>query len=208
MTEYITVESPASDSFVEKRSRFIGYISPVKTEAEAEEFINQIKSKHYDARHNPYAYILREGQTFRFSDDGEPSQTAGKPILDVLQKEGLFDVAVVVTRYFGGILLGGGGLTRAYSHGAKLAVMSAQRILMKPYTLFFLSCDYTLYGKLTHMLKEYDAVIEESSFEQNIALVVAVEKAQEGKLEADMSEASNGALKPEIIGNKYLGRRI
>ena len=106
LQSYKTVAGRAEDEFTEKRSRFIGYITPAATEEEALSFISQIKSKHWDATHNVYAYILREGQIKRYSDDGEPQGTAGIPVLDVLQKEGLCDVAVVVTRYFGGILLG------------------------------------------------------------------------------------------------------
>ena len=112
---YKTIRNAAEDEFVEKRSRFIGHALPVTTEEEALAFIAEMKSKYWDASHNVYAYILREGGIQRFSDDGEPQGTAGIPTLDVLRKEGLTDLVVVVTRYFGGILLGGGGLVRAYS---------------------------------------------------------------------------------------------
>ena len=122
---YYTISKPANDSFIEKRSEFIGYIAPVKTNDEAVDFINSIKAMHRKARHNVYAYILRNDNISRYSDDGEPQGTAGVPVLDVLQKRGLTDVCVVVTRYFGGILLGGGGLVRAYSHAASLACDAA-----------------------------------------------------------------------------------
>ena len=127
--EYTTIYSPAEDEFVERKSRFIGHIAPVQTEEEAQAFIAQIRQQHRDATHNTYAYILRSGIK-RYSDDGEPQGTAGVPMLECVEKEGLVDVAVVVTRYFGGILLGAGGLVRAYSHGAKIAVDAAQRKLM------------------------------------------------------------------------------
>ena len=120
--QYRTIRAAASAEFVEKRSRFIGYISPVTTQEDAAAFIDSIRSKHWDATHNVPAYIIREGNICRFSDDGEPQGTAGMPALNVLQKEGLTDCVLVVTRYFGGILLGGGGLVRAYSHAAKIAV--------------------------------------------------------------------------------------
>ena len=116
--DYKTVAREASDEFVEKRSRFIGYVKPVKTEEEAVAFINQKRSEHWDARHNVYAYSLREGNIKRYSDDGEPSGTAGMPVLDVIVKNEIYDVCVVVTRYFGGVLLGTGGLVRAYSQGS------------------------------------------------------------------------------------------
>ena len=113
MESYRTVKQETSAEFIEKRSKFIGYIKPVQTEEEAIAFIQSIKSKHWDATHNVYAYSLREGQTRRYSDDGEPQGTAGIPTLDVLQKADITDAVVVVTRYFGGILLGGGGLVIA-----------------------------------------------------------------------------------------------
>ena len=110
MKDYLTIEGFAQDEFVEKKSRFIGYAKHVETEEEAVSFINEMKQKHWDATHNVYAYVLRNGQIRRYSDDGEPQGTAGIPTLDVILKEGIVDVCVVVTRYFGGILLGGGGL--------------------------------------------------------------------------------------------------
>ena len=113
---YLTVYQNAEASFIEKRSEFIGYIAPVSTNEEAVNFINSIRSKHRKAKHNVYAYILRQDNISRYSDDGEPQGTAGVPVLDVLQKRGLTDVCIVVTRYFGGILLGGGGLAVSYTH--------------------------------------------------------------------------------------------
>ena len=119
---YRTVRHRASAEFIERKSRFIGHICPVQTQEEAVAFIQEQKSKYWDATHNVYAYVLREGQTRRYSDDGEPQGTAGIPVLDVLLKEELTDCVVVATRYFGGILLGTGGLVRAYGHTSKIAV--------------------------------------------------------------------------------------
>ena len=121
MTEYRTVKAFGSAEFTEKRSRFIGWCQPVQTQEEAVAFVENIRSRHWDATHNVYAYRLRDGQLQRYSDDGEPQGTAGMPVLDVLQKSNLVDVVVVATRYFGGILLGGGGLVRAYSHTSSIA---------------------------------------------------------------------------------------
>ena len=159
MTEYKTIKSASSDEFVVKKSRFIGYVRPVKTQEEALAFINEIKSKHWDATHNVSAYILRNGGIKRYSDDGEPQGTAGVPCLDVLEKENLVDTCVVVTRYFGGILLGGGGLVRAYSHSAKIAVDSAKIITMAHCVDVEIECDYTFYGKLNDFLAREDTVI-------------------------------------------------
>lgn len=162
--EYTTIEGYAQAEFVERRSRFIGSILPVTCEEDALAFLTQKREQYWDATHNVYAYILRDGQLRRYSDDGEPQGTAGIPVLDVLQKEGLTDVAVVVTRYFGGVLLGAGGLVRAYSHGAKIAVDAAVKKTMSPATLFQLDFSYDLYGKISYILPKYHIRTQNSEF--------------------------------------------
>ena len=142
MDQYRTVKNEAEDEFVERRSRFIGRVKPVKTEEDAVSFIRACKSKYWDASHNVYAYSLREGSVRRYSDDGEPQGTAGVPVLEVLQKSGVTDLVVVVTRYFGGVLLGAGGLVRAYSHGAKIALDAGRIITMALCQTAELVCDY------------------------------------------------------------------
>ena len=139
MQEYKTIGARASDEFVEKKSRFIGHICPVTMQQEALDFIQSLKTKYWDATHNVYAYVLRDGQIRRYSDDGEPQGTAGIPTLDVLLKEGLTDCCVVVTRYFGGTLLGAGGLVRAYSHACKLAVDAGGVVTMALCTTLLIS---------------------------------------------------------------------
>ena len=155
--EYYTIADYATDSFIERKSEFIGYIMPVKTEEEAHIFIDSIKKQHHDATHNVWAYILRgDGvEIKRFSDDGEPQGTAGLPSLEVLAKEGLTDVCVVVTRYFGGILLGAGGLVRAYSHGVKVAVDAAVRVCMAQCFPVSVRLPYHLYGSFQYGLPDY-----------------------------------------------------
>uniref|UniRef100_UPI0040282D40 IMPACT family protein n=1 Tax=Eubacterium sp. TaxID=142586 RepID=UPI0040282D40 len=148
MQEYKTVEKEASDFFIEKKSKFIGYAKPVKTQEDALEFISKIKSKHWDATHNVYAYVLRENNIQRYSDDGEPSGTAGVPVLDVMLKESLVDVCVVATRYFGGTLLGAGGLVRAYSHTSKIALEVAGIITMAQCSVMSAEVDYSFYDRL------------------------------------------------------------
>ena len=167
MKEYKTVEFESKDEFVEKKSRFIGYVKPVKTQEEATNFINSIKSKHWDATHNVSAFVLRENNIQRSSDDGEPSGTAGVPTLDVLLKENLVDVCVVVTRYFGGTLLGAGGLIRAYSHSSKIAVDAGHIITMAPCKVLSVSVDYSFYDRLNILLSEFNANIENSEFTDN-----------------------------------------
>ena len=143
MTEdtYVTLEHDGYASFCEKRSEFIGYARPCRTEAEALAFLAEIRKKHADAKHNVYAYQVRENNTARFSDDGEPQGTAGMPVLDIIRKTGFTDACIVVTRYFGGILLGTGGLVRAYSQAAKLAAENAHIITYERFIVYELICD-------------------------------------------------------------------
>lgn len=163
MKEYVTITQRAEDEFFEKKSQFIGYIAPVSTEEEALSFLAEIRTKHRDARHNCFAYILQNGVK-RASDDGEPQGTAGVPIMEVVEREGLTDVIVVVTRYFGGILLGAGGLVRAYAHAAKLAVDAAQRKVMSPAVLVELQMDYNQYGKINNVLSKYTVIVQNTDF--------------------------------------------
>lgn len=162
--QYFTVEKAASDEFTEKRSRFIGYARPVTTEAEATAFVEEIRKKHWDAKHNVYAYVLREGNTARYSDDGEPQGTAGVPTLDVLRKQGVTDCVVVVTRYFGGILLGGGGLVRAYSRAASLALQAAGVVSMRSFTECETTLDYNLYGRMPALVADLSGKICDTDF--------------------------------------------
>ncbi len=173
---YMTIKSPVKASFVEKKSEFIGYLCPVKTNEEAVDFINMIKAEHRKAKHNVYAYILRDNNIMRYSDDGEPQGTAGAPVLDVLQKQGLTDVCCVVTRYFGGILLGGGGLVRAYSHSAALAVEASEIMHMHYCCKVKLSMNYDLYGKVSYVLPEFEVKQTESDFEDNVVLTLNVKQ--------------------------------
>ncbi len=192
MQEYLTIAKETSDEFIVKHSRFIGYIKPVVTQDEAVEFINSIKSKHWDATHNVYAYILRDGQIRRYSDDGEPQGTAGIPVLDVLQKEGLTDCVVVVTRYFGGILLGGGGLVRAYSHAAKLAVDAAGVIKMSLCVRAECECDYGYYGRLASLIPECGGTIETSEFTENVKVTFTMPQTLYGSFCAKLVDSSLG----------------
>lgn len=139
MKEYLVPTGDGEAQFIERRSRFIGHIFLTETEEEALARLKQMREQYWDATHNVYAYIIRDGAT-RFSDDGEPGGTAGMPVLQVLQREELYNVTCVVTRYFGGILLGAGGLVRAYAHGAKIAVDAAGRSIKRIWTNVYLPC--------------------------------------------------------------------
>lgn len=169
----ITLGKEGQGELTEKKSVFIGYAAPVNTEDEAIEFVRSIKKKHADARHNVYAYMI--GQNIaRYSDDGEPQGTAGIPVLDVIRKSGFTDAVIVVTRYFGGILLGAGGLVRAYSAAAKLAVDDAGIVTYSTYKEFTLTVNYTDYGKLTVLLANTGPINDGIDFAENVKLSLAL----------------------------------
>lgn len=178
----VTLEKYGEAELVEKKSVFIGYASPVTSEEEAIEFVKSIKKKHADARHNVYAYMI--GQNIaRYSDDGEPQGTAGIPVLDVIRKSGFTDAVIVVTRYFGGILLGAGGLVRAYSAAAKMAVDEAKIITYRSYRRFALELNYTDHGKITTLLASADPINDGIDYAENVKLSLAlpVEKYEDFK---------------------------
>lgn len=192
--DYNTIYAPAQDSFIEKKSEFIGYIAPVKTSEEAMDFINKIKAENRKATHNVYAYILRNDNTSRYSDDDEPQGTAGVPVLDVLKKEGLTDVCCVVTRYFGGILLGGGGLVRAYSHSAKIAVDAAEKMIMCSCFKVDFSIDYNLYGKITYILPDFDVKILSTDFTSEITISLLVKSENYEDFKNKMTDITKGEI--------------
>ena len=201
--DYKTVAREASDEFVEKRSRFIGYVKPVKTEEEAVAFINQKRSEHWDARHNVYAYSLREGNIKRYSDDGEPSGTAGMPVLDVIVKNEIYDVCVVVTRYFGGVLLGTGGLVRAYSQGSKIALESGGIVLMQSCSLCEVSCSYNRYGKVSSLVMENGATIDDTIYESDVKIKCHIPPEQLSQLNKKLADATSGEVQAESDGESY-----
>ena len=206
--EYMTVEKESSDEFTERKSRFIGYIKPVQEENQAVEFIEKIRKKHWDATHNVYAYILDGGRVKRYSDDGEPKGTAGIPVLDVLEKEGLTDCVVVVTRYFGGILLGAGGLVRAYSHGARIAVDAGGRLRMRLRSVMSVKCDYSFYGRLQLFIPQMDGIIEDTEFTENIKITFTLPHGADGEFNRKLADLSNGSMQAEAVGVRFAGEPV
>ena len=200
---YKTIQKEAFGEFVERHSRFISYAKPVETEDDSISFINKIKTKHWDAKHNVYAYSLLKGSIMRYSDDGEPHGTAGVPVLDILKKNEVTNIVIVVTRYFGGILLGTGGLVRAYSSAAKLALDSAVVINMVSCFRAQLFCDYSLYGKISSILAELGAKIEESEFLDNVKIIFYIEKKKLNVLNDKLNEVSSGEIITKILEEKY-----
>lgn len=193
--KYITVKSPAESSYIEKRSEFIGHISPAETNKDAINFINHIKENNRKARHNVYAYILRDGNISRYSDDGEPQGTAGIPVLEVLRKNNLTDVCCVVTRYFGGILLGGGGLVRAYSHSTALAIEAAEVLKMYKCSELILSLSYDLYGKITYIFSDYEIKQINSDFSDGVKITARVKSELEKPFCNKLTDITFGKIK-------------
>ncbi len=200
---YKTVKIESFGEFTEKRSRFIGYCKPVKTEEDATAFINEIRAKHWDARHNVYAYSLREGNLRRYSDDGEPSGTAGMPVLDVITKNEVYDVCVVVTRYFGGILLGKGGLVRAYAQGAKLALEAGQVIKMQSCLLCSLGCNYNQYGKVSAAVIDAGAQIDDTLYEADVVIKFHMPSELLPSLNKKLADITAGEVQAEGKEEKY-----
>lgn len=197
---YKTIAERAEASFTEKKSEFIGYIAPCKTEEEALSFIEEIRKLHRKATHNCYAYILRDNNIGRHSDDGEPSGTAGAPMFEVLKKEELTDVCCVVTRYFGGVLLGAGGLVRAYTNGVKVAVEAARIKEMKPAEKIKISVDYSLYGKMGAVFSEFDVRVENEEFGTGVEITLFVEAVRAEELCGSVIDTCFGRAGIERLG--------
>ena len=177
MDEYLVPTGFGEDEFIEKKSRFIGRVWLVESEEEAQEKIQQMKRQHYDATHNCWAYIIKDGPS-RFSDDGEPGGTAGNPMMQVLQKEGLFNVVCVVTRYFGGTLLGAGGLVRAYTKGAKIAVNAAGKSMKRVWSVLYVPCPYSFYERVKLEVAAFGGIIRNTEFTSEVELEILVAEAQ------------------------------
>ena len=180
MEEYLVPSGYGEDEFVEKKSRFIGRIWPVESEEEALEQIRQMEKDYSDAAHNCWAYVIKNGPA-RFSDNGEPGGTAGNPMMQVLQKENLNNVLCVVTRYFGGILLGAGGLVRAYTKGAKIAVNAAGKSIKRVWSVLYIPCPYNFYERIKLETEAFGGIIRDTQFgaEVELEILVAQPRAQE-----------------------------
>ena len=200
---YKTIKNESCEEFIEKRSKFIGAALPVQSEEEAIAFITQKREKYWNATHNVYAYIVRDQNIMRYSDDGEPQGTAGVPVLDVLKKSGIVNAAVVVTRYFGGILLGAGGLVRAYSHSAKMAVDAAKIITMRKCRILKLNLEYFEYGKINALISSYTSKIIKEDFLDNVNIEFCILEEEIGKFFADLSEITSGKVSPEVLGEDF-----
>ena len=202
MDEYLVPSEYGEDEFIEKKSRFIGRIWPVETEEEALARIQEMKKKHYDATHNCWAYIIRDGAV-RFSDDGEPGGTAGMPMLQVLQREGLFNAVCVVTRYFGGILLGAGGLVRAYTKGAKIAVDAAGKSMKRVWKVLYVPCPYSFYERVRLEAEAFGGIVRKADFGAEVELELLFPEAKTQEFLDRLTDMTAGAVESMEIGQEY-----
>jgi uncharacterized YigZ family protein len=211
---YKTVLNEAVAEFEEKKSKFIASVKPVTSDEQAVEFINSLKSKYWNATHNVYAYYI-QGDTViqRFSDDGEPSGTAGMPVLEVIKRMGVQDVVVVVTRYFGGTLLGAAGLIRAYGKAASLGIDAARVIKRQLCTAVRIIVEYTLFGKVQNLILSEGYPVKDTVYEQDVEITVFVAEDDVDRFMNTVTEATNARCIMELAGKSYItideeGRRI
>ncbi len=200
---YTTLAGEGSDEFEERRSLFIGHSKHITSEEEAMGFVKAKKKEYSDATHNCWAYLLKGGIVARYSDDGEPQGTAGVPMLDVIRKSGVCDCVVVVTRYFGGILLGAGGLVRAYSHGAKIALEAAEIVTYEKYAEFSLDCSYSDYQKYAVILPTFAAIIDDTEFTDKVTVRFAIKEKFISPLSEKITELSGGRDSIVKLGERF-----
>lgn len=202
MDEYLVPTGFGEDEFTEKKSRFIGHVWPVETEEAALERIREMKKTHCDATHNCWAYVIRDGAA-RFSDDGEPGGTAGNPMMQVLQKEEIYNVVCVVTRYFGGTLLGAGGLVRAYTKAAKIALEAAGKSRKRVWNVLRVSCPYHFYERIRLEAESRGAVIRDTQFGSQVEMELLVSAPGTAAFEEKLTDMTAGAVKPVKAGQEY-----
>lgn len=199
---YISAARAAVTEITVKKSRFICNITHVQNEADAAEFIEKIKKQHYNAKHNVFAYILNDG-TKKYTDDGEPSKTAGLPILEMIEKQGITDVVCVVTRYFGGILLGTGGLVRAYTEAAASGLEKAGRVVMELCDLLELRLAYSNLGSIEHLLKKFGAKTEDKTYLESICITASVKHGDSSALIKAIGDSFGPAVEAVVKGQVY-----
>jgi uncharacterized YigZ family protein len=197
------LKNTAEIEFIEKKSLFIGFSTSVKNEDEALEIIKQKKKQFSDATHNVYAYILGDGTVARYSDDGEPQGTAGMPVLNAIRMSGITDVCVVVTRYFGGILLGAGGLVRAYSTAASMALDAGGIALFEEFAELQCRCTYSEYQKLQNMLELFEAKIDSTEFLAEVSVKFAIPKDKTDSFNEKLNETFSARFRAELLGTRF-----
>ncbi len=207
VTEFYIPAGPGEASFVEKRSEFLGHVRMVETEDEAKAFIAAVKKEHYDARHNCWCYAIQEGPT-RYSDDGEPQGTAGVPMLEVFQRQGITNFVCVVTRYFGGILLGAGGLLRAYTKSAKDALDAAGVSVVRRWVEVGIPCSYAQFEKLKNETEARGAIISEVDYGADVTIMALVPEQDADAFCARIFDVTNGTVEVIVLGEAFRPVRI
>ena len=201
---YKTLRQEAADEVIINKSRFIGYACPCETEEEALAFLNKIRQKHKDATHNCYAYVIgKNAGIMRYSDDGEPGGTAGLPMMEVLKAQGVVNCCVVVTRYFGGILLGAGGLVRAYTQGAVIALKAAQVVIMEPSQWYLCEVAYPLWDRVTHALKTMPVQLVSSEFTTAVGFTLLVREKDAEAMIADLIRLTDAKFEYLLEDESY-----
>ena len=203
MESYKTIKERATFEYEDRKSVFIGDAMPVSTEAEALQFIEMIKKKYHDARHHVYAYVLRENNTTRFTDDSEPQGTAGMPTLDVIRKNGCTDVVIVVTRYFGGTLLGTGGLVRAYTQAALGALNNGIQVVYDIYSTLKITISYSDHGRICQALDESGFAVDDTAFTANVEITGRIKASETQALIARLTELTSARAQVEEIEQKF-----
>ena len=202
MDEYLVPCGFGEAEFIEKKSRFIGRVWLVETEEEALQKIQEMKKQHYDATHNCWAYVIRDGAV-RFSDDGEPGGTAGNPMMQVLQRENIYNVCCVVTRYFGGILLGAGGLVRAYTKGAKIAIDAAGKSMKRVWSVLYIPCPYTYYERMKLEVAAFGGIIRDTQFGSEVELEILVAQADAQPFLDRITDMTSGTVEGLETAQEY-----
>ena len=198
MEDYLVPRGVGQAEYIEKKSRFLGGVYPVTSEQEAKEILERVRKQHYDARHNCWCYILKSGQK-RYSDDGEPQGTAGQPMLNVFEREGVVDVLCVVTRYFGGILLGTGGLCRAYTKAAKDALDAAGISKMQPWLRQQITVSYALFERAKLLIAAQEGAVEDAQYGADILITYRIPEGADERLRTALREASSGSVVPSLL---------
>lgn len=205
---YKTVANEAKTLLVREKSKFITHVMPVDNEPDAIAYLNKIRSEYPDARHNVYAYVIDENNIFRYSDDGEPSGTAGMPVLDAIRKSGIVDVIVVVTRYFGGVLLGTGGLVHAYGNSASQGLNEAKPVLRQLCDIINIRADYTMLGKVQYMIASSGYSLEDTVYDDLVTFVISCPISDTEKVIAEITEMTNARAECTITAQKYMDKEI
>lgn len=206
--DYLVPLQYGEAEFVEKRSRFIGQVWPVETESEAKALVAETKAKYYDARHNCWSYSIRNGGIVRYSDDGEPQGTAGQPILEVFRRGCIENVLCVVTRYFGGVLLGAGGLTRAYGNTAKLALDNAGIAVMQLWTRMEIQCPYNLFERIKKDIDQLGGIVENAQYSVDVTINAIFPKGVAEDFQIRLTDLSAGSISGYITGERYIPTKV